>query len=62
MANINCVRSTQLKPIPASDKLGFGQFFTDHMLVARYAEGKGWYQADILPYGPLQVDPGASVF
>ncbi len=62
MTKINIVRSAELRPLPPSDKLGFGQFFTDHMFVARFTEAKGWYQADILPYGPLQVDPGASVF
>ncbi len=24
---------------------GFGRYFTDHMFVARYREGQGWYDA-----------------
>ena len=29
------------KARPDESSLGFGQVFTDHMLVARYEEGKG---------------------
>jgi len=36
---------------------GFGRYFTDHMFVARYRTGEGWYDARLAPYGPLQVDP-----
>jgi branched-chain amino acid aminotransferase len=61
MTNISKTLVTTPKALPPSDKLGFGQFFTDHMFVAKYAEGKGWYDAQILPYGPLEIDPGASV-
>lgn len=53
--------ATQLKPLPPSDKLGFGNYFTDHMFVAKYEEGKGWYEAEIKPYSPISLDPGASV-
>lgn len=60
--NIQKNLTTTLKPLPPSDKLGFGQFFTDHMFIAKFREGKGWYDARIEPYGPLSVDPGASVF
>jgi branched-chain amino acid aminotransferase len=49
------------KPRPDEKSLGFGRFFTDHMLVARYDEGKGWHEARIVPYGPLQLDPAAAV-
>lgn len=49
------------KPRPDEKTLGFGRIFTDHMLVARYEEGKGWHDAKILPYGPLQLDPAAAV-
>lgn len=62
MTKITKTLTTQAKPLPPSDKLGFGQYFTDHMFVAKFAEGKGWYEASIQPYGPLAVDPGAAVF
>ncbi|MDR1205954.1 MAG: branched-chain amino acid aminotransferase [Peptococcaceae bacterium] len=42
-------------------KLGFGTIFTDHMLCVDYTEGKGWHDAQILPYGPIPMEPSASV-
>lgn len=42
--------------------LGFGRYFTDHMLVMDYEEGTGWQPPRILPYGPLELDPAAKVF
>lgn len=44
------------------DNLPFGKFFSDHMFVMDYAEGKGWYDPRIVPYGPLELDPSAMVF
>ena len=38
------------------DKLPFGKYFTDHMLVADYADGK-WGKPEIIPYGPISFDP-----
>src|SRR5690606_27430672 len=49
------------KARPDGNSLGFGRILTDHMLVARYEESKGWYDARIVPYGPLQLDPAAAV-
>jgi branched-chain amino acid aminotransferase len=60
--NIQKTLTTTPKALPPSDKLGFGQFFTDHMFVAKYREGQGWYEAKVEPYGNLSIDPGASVF
>jgi branched-chain amino acid aminotransferase len=40
---------------------GFGRVFTDHMVTIRYAEGKGWYDARVEPYGPISVDPATAV-
>jgi branched-chain amino acid aminotransferase len=28
--------------------------------VARYSEDQGWYQAEVRPYGPLELDPAAA--
>lgn len=39
---------------------GFGRYFTDHMFVARYRVGEGWYDARLTRYGPLQMDPGTA--
>ena len=43
-------------------KLGFGHIFTDHMFVMDYKTGKGWHDARIIPYQPLELDPSALVF
>ena len=40
---------------------GFGRIFTDHMVTIRYAEGKGWYDARVEPYGPIALDPATAV-
>jgi branched-chain amino acid aminotransferase len=39
---------------------GFGRYFTDHMFVARYRAGEGWYDARLTAYAPLQLDPSAA--
>jgi branched-chain amino acid aminotransferase len=39
---------------------GFGRLFTEHMVTIRYAEGKGWYDARLEPYGPISLDPATS--
>lgn len=49
------------KKLPPSDKLGFGQYFSDHMFISQFREGQGWHEAAVVPYGPISLDPGASV-
>lgn len=50
------------KPRPSNDSdLGFGQYFTDHMFMMDYTEGRGWHDPRIVPYGPLPLDPAALV-
>jgi branched-chain amino acid aminotransferase len=46
---------------PADSELGFGKHFSDHMVVVDYAEGRGWFDARIVPYGSLMLDPAAGV-
>ncbi|KFA93045.1 branched-chain amino acid aminotransferase [Archangium violaceum Cb vi76] len=58
---IEVQRAPTLKPKPASEGLGFGKYFTDHMFRMDYAPERGWHQARILPHGPLGLDPGAAV-
>ena len=62
MLDIQITRSTQLKPKPADESaLGFGRLFTDHMFVMDYQEGRGWYDARVIPYGDFAMDPAAMV-
>ena len=37
--------------------LSFGSYFTDHMFVMDYTEGKGWHDPVIMPYEPILMDP-----
>jgi branched-chain amino acid aminotransferase len=36
---------------------GFGRHFTDHMVTIEWTEGRGWHDGQLIPYGPLQLDP-----
>lgn len=57
---IEIIRTNNPKPKPADvSKLGFGSYFTDHMFIMNYDEGKGWHSPRIVPYGPLSLDPAA---
>jgi branched-chain amino acid aminotransferase len=40
---------------------GFGRYFTDHMVTIRWGVDRGWYDAAVLPYGPLVLDPATMV-
>ena len=48
--------------MPPVEKLGFGNYFTDHMFIMDYDEQNGWHAARIVPYGPLTLSPAATVF
>lgn len=39
----------------------FGTHFTDHQVVVVWEEGKGWHSAEVVPYGPIMMDPSSSV-
>jgi branched-chain amino acid aminotransferase len=57
---VELTKSPKAKPVDQS-KLGFGQYFTDHMFLMNYDEGEGWNNARIVPYGPLPLDPAAMI-
>ena len=59
--NIKITKTTCPKAKPDQSNLGFGVHFTDHMFVMDYTEGKGWHDPQIVPYGPLALDPSAMV-
>ena len=40
---------------------GFGKHFTDHLVEVTWTVERGWHDARVRPYGPLQLDPAASV-
>ncbi|MCL2822146.1 MAG: branched-chain amino acid aminotransferase [Firmicutes bacterium] len=43
-----------------TEALGFGKYFSDHMLTMEYADGK-WGAPKIVPYAPFSLDPACSV-
>jgi branched-chain amino acid aminotransferase len=50
-------------PLPAAERdailanPGFGRYFTDHMVTIKWTEGRGWHDAQLVPYAPLSLDP-----
>ncbi len=40
---------------------GFGVHFTDHMVDICWTDGDGWHTPRVEPYGPIALDPAASV-
>ncbi|MDN6439731.1 MAG: branched-chain amino acid aminotransferase [Corynebacterium nuruki] len=40
---------------------GFGNYFTDHMVIIDWTEDEGWHDARVVPYGPISMDPASSV-
>ena len=63
MLNIRIEKTPTPKAKPEAGKpLPFGKIFTDHMFIMNYTEGKGWYDARIVPYAPITLEPSAMVF
>src|SRR5499426_4764691 len=55
------------RPVSAAERAilltnpGFGRVFSDHMVTIRYADGKGWYDAQVEPRAPIPLDPATAV-
>ncbi len=63
MLDIRIEKTTTPKELPKADNpLQFGTIFTDHMFIMNYETGKGWFDARIVPYQPLHLEPSAMVF
>jgi branched-chain amino acid aminotransferase len=60
LADISIQRTNQPRTRPRDEDLGFGKHFTDHMLTMEWAGGR-WHEPKVVPYGPLSLDPAASV-
>ena len=60
--DISITKTTTPKEKPTDEsKLGFGKIFTDHMFMMDYSAGKGWYNARIIPFGPIAIHPASTV-
>ena len=55
------IAESELKPKPDENKLGFGNFMSDHMFVMNYDESKGWHDPVIRKYENFSLDPAAMV-
>lgn len=40
---------------------GFGRLFTEHMVRISWESNRGWHDAEVVPFGPLQLSPGTAV-
>ena len=58
---IKIVKTTTPSEMPAEDKLGFGQVFTDHMFIMDYDEAQGWHDQRIVPFGRIDLHPASTV-
>ena len=61
MLDIKITRTTNPKVKPEG-ALPFGRFFTDHMFMMNYTNGKGWHDARIVPFEDITLSPAALVF
>lgn len=54
-------------PVPASEREAiienptFGTHLTDHQVVVVWEKDKGWHSAEVIPYGPIMMDPSSAV-
>ena len=66
-ADLTFAFTPNASPVPVNERAeklvnpGFGRVFTDHMVTIRYAEGKGWHDAQVSARAPLTLDPATSV-
>ncbi len=61
MRSISITKTANPKPKPDEGALGFGKYYSDHMLLIDYTAGIGWHDARIVPFANLQVHPAAVV-
>ena len=40
---------------------GFGRYMTDHMATIKWSADRGWHSFEVVPYGPLVLDPSSMV-
>jgi branched-chain amino acid aminotransferase len=55
------------KPVSIEDREkllaspGFGRVFTDHMVTISWDADRGWHDGQLIPYGPISLDPATAV-
>lgn len=58
---IKITKTTNPAVKPDSSILGFGKYFTDHMLIMDYSADKGWHDCRIVPFGRIDIHPASTV-
>ena len=58
---IKIVENANKVTLPPESELGFGHYFTNHMFVMDYEDGKGWHDARIVPFGYISLHPASTV-
>ncbi len=58
---IKVIESEKKSVMPKESELGFGQYFTDHMFVMEYEEGRGWENPRIVPFENISLHPASTV-
>ncbi|KAF9529456.1 branched-chain amino acid aminotransferase II [Crepidotus variabilis] len=61
VSKLEVIHRKDKKPQPASAGLKFGHTFSDHMLTIPWSVESGWGTPQIRPYGPLELEPSATV-
>ena len=59
--DIKIVENKITSELIPEDKLGFGKYFTDHMFVMDWEEGRGWHDARIVPFEHISLHPASTV-
>lgn len=55
-------KTSNPKQKPDASNVVFGKEFTDHMFIMDYTKEKGWYNARIIPFDNLTLNPASAVF
>ncbi len=58
---ITITKTASPKTKPNDSELGFGKYFTDHMLISDYNEDEGWHNTRIVPFENLSIHPASTV-
>lgn len=61
MEKISVTKTSNPRKKPQGGNIPFGVYFTDHMFIMNYSQGKGWHDPRIVPYGPFEIDPASKV-
>ena len=55
------ITKTPTPKVKPQNPLGFGKYFTDHLVTMEYVDGK-WETPQIVPYSPFSLDPSTAIF